>query len=51
MALNVGPSGDRVREVERFAMGSRMRAIKQVPAGNIWMLEDHGQLLKLTPRD
>jgi hypothetical protein len=31
-------------------MGNRMRAIKEGPGGAIWMLEDGGRLLKLTPK-
>jgi glucose/arabinose dehydrogenase len=44
--------GKLAREVERFDMGKRMRAIKQGPDGSIWMLEDRrgARLLRLTPR-
>lgn len=40
------------REIERFDMGKRMRAIAQGPEGAIWMLEDKrgARLLRLTPR-
>ncbi|NOX67653.1 MAG: PQQ-dependent sugar dehydrogenase [Gammaproteobacteria bacterium] len=43
--------GDSAREVERFAMGKRIRAVGQGPDGAIWLLEDKkgGRLLKLTP--
>jgi glucose/arabinose dehydrogenase len=42
------------REVERYPMGARIRAITEGPAGAIWVLEDErdssrGRLLKLTP--
>ena len=53
--------GDRAREVERFEMGERIRAIRQSTDGVIWVLEDGrppqfgkgweqggGRLLKLT---
>jgi len=45
-------NGETAREVERFDMVKRMRAIKQGPNGAIWMLEDKkgARLLKLTPR-
>jgi len=45
-------NGETAREVQRFDMGKRMRAIKQGPNGAIWMLEDKkgARLLKLTPR-
>jgi glucose/arabinose dehydrogenase len=47
--------GDSAREVERFDMGARMRAVVEGPDGAIWALEDEddgslGRLLKLTPR-
>ncbi len=45
--------GERAREAERFAMGQRIRAVRQGPDGAIWVLEDGrrgtaGRLLKLT---
>ena len=51
--VRVELNGESAREVERFDMGRRMRAIAQGPEGAIWMLEDRrgGRLLKLTPRD
>ncbi len=44
--------GDQAREVQRFDMGHRIRAVEQGPDGAIWLLEDgkDGRLLKLTPR-
>ena len=42
--------GENAREVERFDMGDRMRAIAQGPNGAIWMLSQGGSLLKLTAR-
>ncbi len=40
------------REVERYAMGKRIREVEQGPDGAIWVLEDGsgGRLLKLTPK-
>lgn len=40
-------------EVERFAMGNRIREVEQGPRGAIWVLEDDkdGQLLRLTPHE
>ena len=32
--------GDRAEEVERFAMGQRIREVEQGPGGAIWILED-----------
>ncbi len=47
--------GEKAREVERVAMGRRIRAIEQGPDGALWVLEDgrpsrggNGWLLKLT---
>ena len=42
--------GDTAREVERFDMGERMRAVVQGPEGAIWMLAEGGSLLKLTAK-
>ena len=59
--VRVELKGDRAREVERFEMGERIRAIRQSTDGVIWLLEDGrppqfgkgwkqggGRLLKLT---
>jgi glucose/arabinose dehydrogenase len=48
--------GDDAREVERFDMGMRVRAIEQGPDGALWVAEDGGRgamgrLFKLTPGD
>jgi len=45
-------SGSTARELERFAMGKRIREIEQGPDGNIFLLEDgsKGRLLKLKPK-
>lgn len=42
---------DHAEEVERFAMGKRIREVEQGPDGAIWALEDKqgGRLLRLTP--
>jgi glucose/arabinose dehydrogenase len=39
----------RAREVARYAMGERIRAVAQGPAGDVWLLEDGkgGRLLRL----
>ena len=41
-------------EVERYAMGARIRALQEDPDGSLWVLEDErgssrGRLLRLTP--
>ena len=39
-------------EVERYAMGKRVREVEEGPDGAIWILEDKegGRLLKLVPK-
>jgi glucose/arabinose dehydrogenase len=50
--VRVAIEGDEAREVERFDMGARMRAVQQDAEGAIWLLEDgaEGRLLELKPR-
>lgn len=53
--VRVAFDGERAREVERYAMGARIREVEQGPDGTLWLLEDgkspgQGRLLKLTPR-
>jgi glucose/arabinose dehydrogenase len=50
--IRVKISGDTAQEVERFAMGKRIREVEQGPDGAIWVLEDKqgGRLLRLTPK-
>lgn len=50
--IRVTISGDTAQEVERFAMGKRIREIEQGQDGAIWVLEDKegGRLLRLTPQ-
>ena len=49
--LRIKIEGDQAEEVERFAMGKRIREVEQGPKGAIWVLEDNngGRLLRLTP--
>jgi len=41
------------REAERFAMGARIRGVRQGPDGALWVIEDGkgGRLLRLAPKD
>jgi glucose/arabinose dehydrogenase len=53
--VRIALDGDSAREVERYDMGARIRAITEGPDGALWVLEDErgdseGRLLKLTPR-
>ncbi len=47
--VRVELDGTEAREAERFDMGRRVREVEQGPDGAIWLLEDGGRLLKLTP--
>lgn len=50
--VRVKITGETAEEVERFAMGKRIREVEQGPDGAIWVLEDkqNGRLLRLTPK-
>lgn len=49
--LRIKIAGQQAEEVERFAMGERIREVEQGPEGAIWLLEDGrgARLLRLTP--
>lgn len=51
--LRIRIEGFHAEEVERFAMGKRIREVEQGPKGAIWVLEDKkgGRLLRLTPHE
>ncbi|MGY1411173.1 PQQ-dependent sugar dehydrogenase [Luteimonas sp. A611] len=44
--------GEAAREAERYAMGARIRGVRQGPDGALWVIEDgkDGRLLRLTPK-
>ncbi|NND44803.1 MAG: PQQ-dependent sugar dehydrogenase [Xanthomonadales bacterium] len=53
--IRVELDGESAREVARYPMDQRIRAVVEGPEGNLWVLEDTrrgsgGQLLKLTPK-
>jgi aldose sugar dehydrogenase len=48
--VRVSVNGDTAKEAERYDMGARIREVEQGPDGAIWLLEDEGRLLKLTPK-
>lgn len=48
--IRVAIDGDTAREAERYDMGTRIREVEQGPDGALWLLEDEGRLLKLTPK-
>lgn len=47
--VRVAFNGAQAREIARYDMGTRMRAVKQGPGGTIWLLQDGpgGRLIKL----
>ncbi len=49
--VRVAIVGDKAREIERIALGARIREVKQGADGALWVLEDGegGRLRKLTP--
>lgn len=47
--LRIGFDGESAFEADRFDMNERIRAVRQGPDGAIWLLEDGGRLLRLTP--
>jgi glucose/arabinose dehydrogenase len=54
--VRIEVDGDEAREIDRYAMGARIRSVDQGPGGALWVLEDErgnskGRLLKLTPRN
>jgi len=54
--IRIEIDGENATEVERFAMGARIRSVVQGPEGALWVLEDNprggqGRLLKLTPKN
>ena len=50
--VRVAVDGERAREVARYPMGARIRAVAERADGTIWLLEDgsRGRLLQLVPR-
>lgn len=47
--IRVALSGDQATKAERWKLGERIRDVAQGPDGAIWLLEDGGALVKLTP--
>ena len=48
--IRVVINGDQARKADQWDMGERIRAADQGPDGAIYLLEDGGRLLRLTPR-
>jgi len=48
--MHVTLSGDTASPAHFWDFGARLRDIAQAPDGSIWLLEDDGKLVRLTPR-
>lgn len=48
--IRIALDGSNARIAEQWAMGARIREVEQGPDGALWLLEDGGRLLKLTPK-
>jgi glucose/arabinose dehydrogenase len=53
--MRIEIDGDTAREIQRYDMGERIRAVAEGPDGAVWLLQDGknaagGHLLRLTPR-
>jgi len=47
--IRVDLNGAAARKADQWGMGQRIRAVDQGPDGAVYLLEDEGRLLKLTP--
>lgn len=47
--IRIDVNGDQARKAERWPMGARVREVEQGPGGEVYLLEDNGRLLRLTP--
>ncbi|MEM0899624.1 MAG: PQQ-dependent sugar dehydrogenase [Pseudomonadota bacterium] len=47
--VHVSIDGETARETERFEWGERIREVEESPDGALYVLEDGGRMLKLTP--
>lgn len=47
--IRVDVAGDKASKAERWNMGARIREVEQGPGGEVYLLEDGGRLLRLTP--
>lgn len=48
--IRIALNGTEARKADQWDMGARIREVEQGPDGAIWLLEDKGGVLKLTPR-
>jgi glucose/arabinose dehydrogenase len=47
--IRIDVNGDKASKAERWNMGARIREVEQGPGGEVYLLEDAGRLLRLTP--
>jgi len=47
--IRVDIAGDKASKADRWPMGARIREVEQGPGGEVYLLEDSGRLLRLTP--
>lgn len=47
--IRVDVNGDQASKAERWPMNARIREVEQGPGGEVYLLEDTGRLLRLTP--
>lgn len=48
--IRVALSGDTATVADQWDMGARIRDVAQAPDGAIWVLQDDGKLVRLTPK-
>lgn len=48
--IRVDLDGEKARKAGQWDMGARIRAVDQGPDGAVYLLEDEGRLLRLTPK-
>jgi glucose/arabinose dehydrogenase len=48
--IRVTLDGDKASAAEQWDMGARIRDVAQAPDGSIWLLEDEGKLVRLSPK-
>ncbi|MES2096710.1 MAG: PQQ-dependent sugar dehydrogenase [Pseudomonadota bacterium] len=48
--IRVALDGDKATAAEQWDLGARIRDVAQAPDGSIWLLEDEGKLVRLSPK-
>lgn len=47
--IRIDVNGDKASKADRWSTGARIREVEQGPDGEVYLLEDSGRLLRLTP--